>query len=319
MLSSEDKQIQQEIEKLESLRASGAFESLLKYYYLSVDTDDREISPVLKTHVYNVLKDNIHTIEGILRTAERSVKRYAIRFLEEEKSRDSLLILSKSLLLEGDDYVLSLIKEALCKSRKLGEIEDYLINTFVDISGRKVEFFAEVVSSIPDPEDYFDLIKFFKDIFLKIKKRCPLGHEKCAENIISENSFFVGHYFSKEKIDDLRPHINKAVTDIVKGCTPYYADDDLGEDLLCKICQKIQSTRFGIFDISVEHDKSSSNPNVMLEIGMALAFGKKTIITMKRGPEPPADLRGKVIILYDSYTSLEDNLTKLLPKELGIS
>lgn len=145
-----------------------------------------------------------------------------------------------------------------------------------------------------------------------------MGHKKCSEDITPLNSFFVGHRFSTNKKDDLRHSINCAIRRVIEDCFPYYADDELGRGLFCKICHKIQSTRFGIYDISGEAEKSfAPNPNVMLELGLSLAFGKATIIIMEAGQEPPLDLKWSEIIFYESYKKLEEDLIKKLPGALA--
>lgn len=157
-----------------------------------------------------------------------------------------------------------------------------------------------------------------KDALSKTKKRCPIGHERCVEDITLSNSFFVGHKFSKEKIDDLRPYINEAVkTAIGDDCKPYYADDEMREGLFCKICGKIQSTKFGIYDISVQCDTChTSNPNVMVEIGMSFAFGKSIVLIVKKGSRVPSDLEWMERIEYGSYKELKEGLIAKLPGKL---
>lgn len=125
----------------------------------------------------------------------------------------------------------------------------------------------------------------------------------------------------------VRPHINKAVSAFDGACVPYYADVDMAGDFFCKICRRIQSTRFGIYDISVDDALSLlsrylskcryPNPNVMLELGMALAFGKKTIIIMKQGQRPPSDLTRTDILFYTTPYHLETRLAERLPQVLG--
>ena len=189
------------------------------------------------------------------------------------------------------------------------EIQDDIYKIVKGIGGKRFELLAEVISFINAPI-------ILRSIISKIKNCCPDGHEICAEDVVPENSFFVGHFFSRENIDDLRPCINEAVSSVFPDCKPYYADYDLGDELLCKICEKIQKTRFGIYDITIAPEKGYSNPNVMLEIGMSKAFGKKTIIIMKAGQEPPSDLRSKVNIPYSSHKQLKDELIRLLPGEV---
>ncbi len=127
----------------------------------------------------------------------------------------------------------------------------------------------------------------------------------------------------------VRPHIDRAVSAFDNTCLPYYADVDLGVgDFFCKICKRIQSTRFGIYDISASNAPNSvfgrllpkrqaPNPNVMLELGMSLAFGKKAVIIMRTGQKPPSDLSRTEIVFYSTPDDLENKLAEKIPKVVG--
>jgi len=51
---------------------------------------------------------------------------------------------------------------------------------------------------------------------------------------------------------------------------------------------------------------------------MSLAFGKKAIIIMEEGSDPPSGLKWTDRIEYKSYKHLEESLVEKLPKALGI-
>lgn len=90
-----------------------------------------------------------------------------------------------------------------------------------------------------------------------------------------------------------------------------FADEKITNmHILQKIISYIKSSDFSIFDIS------AWNPNVTLELGIALALSgdwyicfdpKHTDVT-----EVPSDIRGIDRIQYTSFTDLEDKLTALL-------
>lgn len=58
------------------------------------------------------------------------------------------------------------------------------------------------------------------------------------------------------------------------------------------------------------------NPNVMLELGMSLAFGKKTIIIIEYGHKLPSDLIRTETIFYQDYKDLEEQLKAKIPQVL---
>lgn len=113
--------------------------------------------------------------------------------------------------------------------------------------------------------------------------------------------YFVAHAFSKEKIDDLRSAIEASLEEF--HLKPYYADQEIrSQHILCKICEKIRSSRFGIFKIS------DLNPNVTLELGMAYGSGKNALLIAKKGSEIPADLDGMDRLEYESLKDLTEKL-----------
>jgi hypothetical protein len=131
---------------------------------------------------------------------------------------------------------------------------------------------------------------------------CSLTGSTCEKYIETQpNMYFVAHAFTKEKIDDLREAIKKALEDF--NLEPYYADQEVrNQHILCKICEKIRCSKFGIFEIS------EGNPNVTLELGMAWGFRKKALLLAKKGFKIPADLEGLDRLEYESFRDLTEKL-----------
>jgi hypothetical protein len=121
------------------------------------------------------------------------------------------------------------------------------------------------------------------------------------------NEYFVAHEFSREQIDDLRHAISEALGD--RGLTAYYADTELREGHIFrdKIIPKIQSSRFGIYEVS-----NPNKPNVFLELGAAIALGRPHVIICKMGTAIPADLAGLDRIEYASLKDLTEQLREKL-------
>jgi hypothetical protein len=132
--------------------------------------------------------------------------------------------------------------------------------------------------------------------------RCPLTGSKCEKYIETQpNMYFVAHAFTKENKDGLRGAIEKALKDFY--LEPYYADQEIrSQHILCKICEKIRCSKFGIFDIS------DGNSNVTLELGMAWGFGSKALLITKSGSKIPADLEGLDRLEYKSFKDLTEKL-----------
>jgi len=117
--------------------------------------------------------------------------------------------------------------------------------------------------------------------------------------------YFVAHEFSKQKRDDLRKAIEEAFKG--SGLKAYYADAEVRQKhILEKIKERILETQFGIYDVS------NNNPNVCLELGIAMGAKKPYWIIHEEGTKLPTDLYGHDRIDYESY----DKLTKELKKKV---
>ena len=98
-----------------------------------------------------------------------------------------------------------------------------------------------------------------------------------------------------------------------------FADEKITNmHILQKIISYIKASDFSIFDIS------DWNPNVTLELGVALALSDNWYICFnpKKGQkdEVPSDIKGMDRIQYESFAELEEKLSALLgqryPKEI---
>ena len=90
-----------------------------------------------------------------------------------------------------------------------------------------------------------------------------------------------------------------------------FADEKITNmHILQKIISYIRASDFSLFDIS------SWNPNVTLELGIALALSDKWYIAFNPAEteldEVPSDIRGIDRIQYSSFSDFEDKLTALL-------
>lgn len=142
--------------------------------------------------------------------------------------------------------------------------------------------------------------------------KCPIFQnslcKSSVEDELKNNEYFVAHSFVKEEMDDLRSAIREALDGY--QLEPYYADNELRQaHILCKICEKIRKTRFGIYDVSGEKSTGRPNPNVTLELGMAYGFGQKVILIARKGSKL-SDISGIDRIEYQSYKELTKELKK---------
>jgi len=98
---------------------------------------------------------------------------------------------------------------------------------------------------------------------------------------------------------------------------PYVAMDDVtaGRDILCKICERIYSSTFGVIELT------ERNPNVMFEFGLILASQKPVFIlynrSLTREEGLPADIIALERIEYENQNELKQKFSRGLHNYLG--
>lgn len=140
-------------------------------------------------------------------------------------------------------------------------------------------------------------------------RRCfKLGQNKCPRNPqLKKNRAFIAMPFSDEYRDAYEYGIVQALE--AAGYEYYKADNDINnKDLMCKICEEIQSCSIVIVNIS------SLNPNVMLELGLAYGLGKSVIIIKDKATSPVSDIGSIEYIEYSHAGDLRDKLYAAINK-----
>jgi hypothetical protein len=131
--------------------------------------------------------------------------------------------------------------------------------------------------------------------------------EKFGRNVENRIRLFTAMPFKEDYRDEWEISISEAAhaNDII--CERMDEQAFVG-DILLELKRRIEK-----YDglIAVLND---ANPNVFLEIGYAWANDKPTILVIKRGQEPPFDVRGHKCVIY---TGIADLRTKLRD-ELGL-
>lgn len=125
---------------------------------------------------------------------------------------------------------------------------------------------------------------------------------------------FVAYPYMLPKADYRKPFVavGKAFTvDFV------FADEKISDlHILEKIKGYIVNSAFGIYDIT------GWNPNVALELGLALGLPKRAYIAFDPSKteldEVPSDLRGMDRLQYGSYSELEEKVEQLIAQELPL-
>lgn len=149
---------------------------------------------------------------------------------------------------------------------------------------------------------------------------CPIVGGPCnrsePEIKAQENTFFLAESFEPQRDRERR---EKAIEDTIKdalgeGFSPSslrMADREPATPaIFCDICRMIQSSGYGIADIS------GSNSNVLIEVGMMLSLGKPVFILVKKNEEEdlkkklPSDILWKRAVPYEEFIDIEKELCK---------
>jgi len=134
-------------------------------------------------------------------------------------------------------------------------------------------------------------------------ERCFKTGGRCAIDNLREtpDQVFLGIPFKPPYIDIFEYGVRPALHEL--GLTPWIALEHPGiGDLLCKICQGLQSSSAAIIDIS------EPNPNVHFELGILAGSSKPLILIKQEGTQVPSDLSGMEYAEYADAKSLRQVL-----------
>lgn len=128
---------------------------------------------------------------------------------------------------------------------------------------------------------------------------CPVNPE------YQRNKIFIAMPFATEYLDSYNYGIVPVLNAL--GYDHYKADNEIdNKDIMCKICQQIQSCQIAIINIS------GLNPNVMLEQGLAYGLGKPVIIIKDKNTKAISDLGSIEYIEYSHAGELQQKLYQAL-------
>jgi nucleoside 2-deoxyribosyltransferase len=150
---------------------------------------------------------------------------------------------------------------------------------------------------------------------------CPIIGNACGKSEAlnpKRDTFFLAEPFRTKKDrerreDAVKNSLTKALGSTFSEGSLQYADKEpKATAIFCEICLKIQSSEFGIVDLS------GLIPNVLLELGMMLAFGKPVFLIANVKEKEriekklPSDLNWKRVIPYEQFIDIEKELVKQL-------
>lgn len=177
----------------------------------------------------------------------------------------------------------------------------------------KVKGYIETVEELTKESvksDAFELLNVLKTKNLAVSelKRgipCPLTSKICPEKIENDPCLVFIAMPIRPEYEDLFKNIENVLTNY--GLRAWIAQRESRRGhILCKICEKIQSSTLGIFEIT------DLSPNVMLELGLSYGVGKPILLIAKSLEKVPSDLRGLEVIEYRNLGELERQLRSYL-------
>lgn len=156
---------------------------------------------------------------------------------------------------------------------------------------------------------FFNNRKNFQTILEDYIMRCFKTGGVCAIPNIETipNRVFIGRPFSAEHQNIYKYAIKPVVEEM--GFEAWKADEVFKNiDLMCKVCEGIQSSKTAIIDIS------GWNSNVLFELGMVYGLSREALILKEENQDVPVDLKGLIYISYsfNNFDPLQNQLRDYL-------
>ena len=196
----------------------------------------------------------------------------------------------------------------------------YTVRNGIDSS--MIGYLAGVDAYLPKSGPISEAVAKIKDTLRRSRQakkifrpmlRCFLtGGSVCSREISDINrdpyTIFLGYqfksdYYSAASLQNTLVSATQIVTEDYKerglSLQPDQVGHREGEHITCEICEKIQRAVFCVFEIS------NLNPNVMLELGMALGIGRKyALLRHTDSKDPSSDMGGLKYISYSDRRGL---------------
>jgi len=183
-------------------------------------------------------------------------------------------------------------------------IKDSKHNVPVDLSGMEYVEYSRFDRLRESIYDYFT--KILQEGSGAARKCFKLGILECPMDVERDPlRVFIAMPFRHEQENlyqyALKPAVERA------GLRTWKADEDLQNvDIMCKTCQSIQRSPYGVADVT------GWNPNVMFELGLLYGYGQKVVLLKQKNGEVPVDLQGLEYIEYDDYITLSKKVERYL-------
>jgi hypothetical protein len=144
--------------------------------------------------------------------------------------------------------------------------------------------------------------------FLSMPYCFKVGVAGCPKQVqLDSQQVFVGMPFRAEFEDAYEYGIRRPLEEM--GLKVLRVDQEPKNiDLMCKICEGLQSSRYAVLNIS------GWNANVLFELGLAYGLGRETLIIKDRESQVPTDLKGIEYFEYGHSGELREKLLQFFGK-----
>lgn len=158
-----------------------------------------------------------------------------------------------------------------------------------------------------DALELLEILKTKNLAFSELKQGipCPLTGKICSAEIKDDPHLVFIAMPIRPEYEDVFKSIEKVLSESNLRAWIAQREPRRGH-ILCKICEKIQTSGLGIFEIT------DLSPNVMLELGLSYGVGKPILLITKFIEKVPSDLRGLEVIKYRNLGELERELRPYL-------
>lgn len=159
--------------------------------------------------------------------------------------------------------------------------------------------------------------RFFEENKLKQIEYCPVTGGNCNRIINIPHENYHSRVFIDTSYDPRHDDFIKGISETLKksGLSPVLAKDrSITKNLLCHICETIQSCKYGV--VNITRQDVSRLDNIFYEFGLMQALSKKCAILKHVDAKIPSDIAGMLYLEYANAGELKKKLEKWIKENV---
>lgn len=159
--------------------------------------------------------------------------------------------------------------------------------------------------------------RFFEENKLKQIEYCPVTGGNCSKIINIPHENYHSRVFIDTSYDPRYDDFIKGISETLKksGLSPILAKDrSVTKNLLCHICETIQSCKYGV--VNITRQDVSRLDNIFYEFGLMQALSKKCAILKHVDAKIPSDIAGMLYLEYANAGELKKKLEKWIKENV---